>query len=68
MEERYVITEDREYDIVLSGGDNDGDPLDYTDGSEPEPEPRYLVTEDGYEYDIGVSGYGDSVLLNYHED
>lgn len=62
-EDRYVITEDREWDIVLSGGNNDGDPLDYTDGPE-----RYVVTENGYEYDIGVSGYGDSVLLNYNED
>ena len=62
-EDRYVITEDRVFDIVLSGGNNDGDPLDYTDGPE-----RYVVTENGYEYDIGVSGYGDSVLLNYNED
>jgi len=49
------------YDIVLSGGENDGEPLDYTD------ETRYVVTENGHEYDIGVSGYGDSVLLNYNE-
>lgn len=50
------------YDIVLSGGENDGEPLDYTD------ELRYVVTENGHEHDIGVSGYGDSVLLNYNED
>lgn len=62
-EDRYIITEDEVYDIVLSGGDNDGDPLDYTDVPE-----RYVVTENGYEYDIGVSGYGDSALLNYNED
>lgn len=60
--ERYVITEDRYYDIVLSGGENDGEPLDYTD------ELRYMVTENEHEYDIGVSGYGDSVSLNYNED
>ena len=62
MEERYIITEDRVYDIVLSGGGNDGDPLDYTD------ELRYVVTENGHDYDIGVSGYGDSALLDYKED
>lgn len=61
-EERYVITEDRVYDIVLSGGENDGEPLDYTD------ETRYVVTENGHEYDIGVSGYGDNIILNYNED
>ena len=64
--ERYVITEDRMYDIVLSGGENDGEPLDYTDGTEQDP--RYVVTENGHEYDIGVSGYGDGVILNYNED
>jgi hypothetical protein len=61
-QERYVITEDRDFDIVLSGGENDNCPLDYTD------ELRYVVTENGHEHDIGVSGYGDSVLLNYSED
>jgi hypothetical protein len=50
----------------LSGGNNDWEPLDYTDG--PELDPRYVVTENGHKYDIGVSGYGDSVLLNYNED
>lgn len=47
---------------MLSGGVNDNCPLDYTD------ELRYVVTENGHEYDIGVSGYGDGVILNYNED
>ena len=51
---------------MLSGGENNNCPLDYTDGSELDP--RYVVTENGHEYDIGVSGYGDSVLLNYNEN
>ena len=66
QEDRYVITEDRVWDIVLSGGENHGEPLDYNDDQETEQ--RYVVTENGHEYDIGVSGYGNSVLLNYKED
>ena len=62
---RYIVSEDHADDIILSG-DDDGVFLDYWEPEEPEL--RYVVTENGHDYDIGVSGYGDSVLLNYNED
>ena len=35
--DRYVITEDSIYDIILSGGDDDGLFLDYSEDESPEP-------------------------------